>query len=158
MLSTNSVDLLFVLTAVNRLPGGCRQEFKLLLLINKLTGVPVRAAVVTAHHLWQLWGTFLLQSIYSCDTLLCSVTVLKCKDLFCFQCEIGFTLKKKNALIGSYYVTRCISQSLFLVKLFQKNVNSCQSQPSASSIVYCMFYCVMFHLNTNVTWSVTIKH
>lgn len=35
----------------------CRQEFKLLLLINKLTGVPVRPAAVTAHHSWQLQHT-----------------------------------------------------------------------------------------------------
>ncbi len=103
----------------------CRQEFKLLLLINKLTGVPVRTAVVTARHGWRLQGTFLPQSIYCAS---------RC-------CAAWNRLYSKNALIDSYCITKCLLQSLFLVKLLLEKKCNCLSVSAIWIII--VFYCVM---------------
>lgn len=142
MLSTYCTDLLFVLTAVNwwcRVL--CREEFKMPLLINTLTGVPIRTAVVTAHRVWQLLDTFLLQSIYCCNTLLCWVTVRIIK----LSSEWN-RLYSNNTLIGTYCITGNILQSVH--QTAPKKCNCFQGTPSGSSVV---FYCVLVTVSSFIS-------
>ncbi len=119
MLNTDCVDLLFVLTAVKQAAGWCRvlcrQEFKLLLLINKLTGGAAGAAVVSAHHAWQqhiLAAIYLLPPNLSCiiaKWFVCSAEKASCMASFCRTSWILYSLflvkllLKKNWLILQYY-------------------------------------------------------